>query len=246
MSMIDHVTIRVSDLAASVALYARVFELLEFSGERSDADGFHEWNDFSIAQADDEHPPTSGVHVAFTATSRAQVDGWWRELTAAGYQDDGPPGPRPQYSPIYYGAFIRDPQNNSVEAVHHDAVDRTGGLIDHLWIRVADLNAVKRFYTAVAPVLGLGVRDRGERVQLIADGGTFTFLEGPPAEHLHLAIGVDDDAIVAAFYGTGLTAGGTAHGAPGERPHYHAGYYAAYLLDPAGHNLEAVNHHRSQ
>ena len=51
--------------------------------------------------------------------SRAHVDEFWRAGTEAGYRDDGAPGPRPQYSPDYYGGFLLDPDGNSAEAVHH-------------------------------------------------------------------------------------------------------------------------------
>ena len=82
MATIDHVTLRVTDLGASLELYSKVFELLDFRGERHRGEIYHEWNDFGIAAADAGQPPTSGVHIGFAATSRAQVDDWWRALTA--------------------------------------------------------------------------------------------------------------------------------------------------------------------
>ena len=94
------------------------------------------------------------MHIGFAATSRAQVDGWWEALTTTGYRDDGAPGPRPEYGPTYYGAFVRDPDDNSIEAVQHDTADPESGVIDHLWIRVNDLAATKRFYAAIAEVTG--------------------------------------------------------------------------------------------
>jgi catechol 2,3-dioxygenase-like lactoylglutathione lyase family enzyme len=243
---IDHVTLRCSDLDASLRLFTQVFELLEFSGRRHDGGGFHEWNDFSIARPDDANPATRRLHIGLAATSRAQVDDWWRELTAAGYRDDGAPGPRPEYSPAYYGAFIRDHDDNSIEAVHHEASDPSTGVIDHLWIRVAELAATRRFYGAVASTLGLRVRDRPDLLRVVTDTGTFTLLEGDAVtEGLHLALGVADEAAVQAFHAAGLEAGGVDNGAPGERPVYHAGYYAAYLRDPDANNIEAVWHNRS-
>jgi catechol 2,3-dioxygenase-like lactoylglutathione lyase family enzyme len=241
---IDHVTLRVSDPGAGLRLFGECFHLLAFAGTRHDADGFHEWNDFSIATADGTRPPTRGAHVAFAATSRAQVDGWWQALTAAGYVDDGAPGPRPEYGPTYYGAFIRDVDGNSIEAVHHDTSEPATGLVDHLWIRVSDLAPVKRFYTAVAEATGARVRDRPDRLQVITDSGTFSLLEGQPTQNLHLALGVGDAETVSAFHRAGLEAGGRDNGAPGERPLYHAGYHGAYLLDPEGNNVEAVWHDR--
>jgi catechol 2,3-dioxygenase-like lactoylglutathione lyase family enzyme len=244
VTTIDHVTLRASDLDASLPLFTQSFELLDFGGRRFDGDGFHEWNDFSIAAADEEHPPTEGLHVAFAATSRAQVDAWWEALTNAGHSDDGNPGPRPEYGPAYYGAFIRDSDGNSVEAVHHETADVRTGVIDHLWIRVADLPPVKLFYTAIAAATGAHARDRGDRLQVITGSGTFSLLAGRPTRNLHLAIGVGDEETVREFHRAGLEAGGRDNGCPGDRPEYHAGYYGAYVLDPDGNNIEAVWHNR--
>ncbi len=234
MATIDHVTIRTSDLHASLQLFTQVFELLEFSGQRHDGAGFYEWNDFSVAEADSEHPATKNVHIGFAATSPAQIDKWWQTLTGAGYTDDGAPGPRPEYGPTYYGAFARDHDDNSIEAVNQESSNPDTGVIDHLWIRVRDLEATRRFYSGIAPVLGLRLRERPDRVQLITDSGTFSLLSGPPTENLHLALGVTDKETVKAFHAAGLSAGGVDNGAPGERPEYHPGYYGAYLLDPDG------------
>ena len=87
MATIDHVTLRAGDLDASLELFSRSFELLAFGGRRFDDERFHEWNDFSIAAADDGHPPTGGSHIGFAATSRVQVDGWWEALTTADIHD---------------------------------------------------------------------------------------------------------------------------------------------------------------
>jgi catechol 2,3-dioxygenase-like lactoylglutathione lyase family enzyme len=64
----------------------------------------------------------------------------------------------------------------------------------------------------------------------------------PPAEDLHLAFPVADDEAVAEFHGIATAAGYRDNGAPGERPQYHPGYFAAFILDPDGTNVEAVNH----
>ena len=244
MATIDHVTLRVGDLASAARLYDRALGLLEFAGDRYDGDGFHEWNDFSIAQADSAHPPTRGLHVGFAAASRAQVDEWWLRLTRDGYEDDGRPGARPQYSEDYYGAFVRDDEGNSVEAVHHRNATAGTGLIDHLWIRVRDLAATKPFYSAVARAVGARVRDLGDRLMVLTEGGSFSLLEGPRTENLHLALGVAGEDAVRAFHRAALTAGGRDNGSPGERPKYHPGYFAAYALDPDSNNIEAVFHDR--
>src|SRR5919204_2218680 len=164
--IIDHVTVRVSDLRASLRLYERLFELLPFEGRPYRSEDFVEWNDFSLLE-DKPERATHGAHIAFAARSHEEIDTWWQELTGAGYQDDGAPGPRPIYTPDYYGAFIRDLEDNSLEAVRHEFTTTEPGLIDHLWIRVPDLDAARRFYTAIAPALGLAVRDRGHRFHLV-------------------------------------------------------------------------------
>src|SRR5256885_829224 len=116
--MFDHVTIRVADRAESERFYDTVLTPLGI--ERTYSTGtFSEWRDFSLTSADEEHPPTRRLHVAFVAPSREQVDAFWRAGTEAGYADDGPPGPRPQYRDDYYGAFLLDPARNSAEAVPH-------------------------------------------------------------------------------------------------------------------------------
>jgi catechol 2,3-dioxygenase-like lactoylglutathione lyase family enzyme len=245
MATIDHVGVSVGDIDGALELFTRCFELLEFGAEPSDGGWFYEWNDFSIAAADADRPRTSGLHVGFAASSPEQVDRWWAAMTGAGQVDDGAPGPRPEYGPTYYGAFIRDADGNSLEAVHHETADPATGVIDHHWIRVAELEPAKRFYAAVADATGARIRDRGDRLQVITAGATFSVLAGRPTKNLHLAIGVADDATVRAFHRAGLEAGGRDNGAPGERPEYHAGYFGAYLLDPDGNNIESVWHNRS-
>jgi len=247
MGTIDHVTIRGTDLAAMRAFYERVFELLGFSGERHEGDYGVEWGDFSIAEANAERAPTQGLHIAFTADSQELVDSWWRDMIDSGYRSDGEPGPRPQYRRDYYGAFVLDGQGNSVEAVTHAAAgERMPGLIDHLWIRVPELEPIRHFYGNIAQTVDLEPRDLGNRFGLVAEAGSFTFTEGPLTHNLHLAIGVRDQGSVERFHEAALAAGGRDNGGPRERPQYHPGYYGAYVLDPAGTNLEAVFHDRTR
>ena len=244
MATIDHVGLCTSDFRASTELFTRSFELLGYTGDVYESTGFLEWNDFAIGPVEPDRPATRNLHVGFAATSHEQIDNWWRELTDAGYRDDGAPGRRPEYSAGYYGAFIRDPDGNSIEAVMHENSDPATGVIDHLWVRVRDLGATRRFYEAVAPAVGMRVGERPARLAVIADTGTISFVEGPPTENLHLAFGVADRETVGAFHVAGLEAGGVDNGAPGERPVYHEGYFGAYVRDPDGNNIEAVFHDR--
>jgi catechol 2,3-dioxygenase-like lactoylglutathione lyase family enzyme len=240
----DHVTIRVADRAASERFYATVLPSLGIDKSYR-TDVLTEWNDFSLASADETTPPTRRLHTGFVAPSREQVDLFWQAGVDAGYTSDGEPGPRPQYRPEYYGAFLLDPDGNSVEAVHHDVL-RRGGNIDHLWIRVADVAAAKRFYETIAPFAHLRLRTAlEERAQFTGGNGSFSLVASDaPTEHLHMAFPANDDRDVQQFHDAAVAAGYESNGEPGERPRYHAGYYAAYVLDPDGNNIEVVNHNR--
>jgi catechol 2,3-dioxygenase-like lactoylglutathione lyase family enzyme len=241
--MFDHVTIRVTDRAASEAFYGTVLAALRVESLYR-TPTFSEWENFQLTQGDDDNPVTRRLHVGFAARSREQVDDFWRSGTEAGYTDDGAPGPRPQYRDDYYGAFLLDPDGNSIEAVHHEGLTRDG-IIGHLWIRVADLAASKRFYETIAPHAGLRLREEtDDRVQFALGGPSFSIVTGPPTEHLHMAFPTTDDSDVERFHAAAVGAGYRDHGGPAERPRYHRGYYAAYVLDPDGNNIEVVNHHR--
>ena len=122
---------------------------------------------------------------------------------------------------------------------------RRGGWIDHLWIRVADVAASMRFYETVAPHPGFRLaRDSPERAQFAGESGSFSVVAGPPTEHAHLAFPTREDEVVRASHSAATAAGYRDNGASGERPAYHAGYYAAFVLDPNGNNVEVVNHNR--
>jgi catechol 2,3-dioxygenase-like lactoylglutathione lyase family enzyme len=239
--MFDHVTIRVSDLAASKRFYETVLQR-EPEGEE-----FLEWDDFGIAQADGEHSVTRHLHVGFAAPSREEVDAFWRRGVEAGYRSDGEPGLRPEYHPDYYGGFLLDPEGNSAEACtgFRDAVG--GPPIDHLWLGVRDLAVSRRFWETVAPVLSLNVTEvRGTRFHVWADDRSFALVADgrPPTRDVHLAFPVATDETVAEFHRVATDAGYRDNGGPGERSEYHPGYVGAFVLDPDGNNVEAVNHNR--
>jgi catechol 2,3-dioxygenase-like lactoylglutathione lyase family enzyme len=117
---VDHLTLRVRDLAVSRAFYeaalaplgVKVLEVgngVVFGPEGSE--------DLALAEGD---PPSGPLHLAFLAANREQVDAFHRAALAAGGVDNGAPGPRPQYHAGYYGAYVIDPDGNNVEAVFHD------------------------------------------------------------------------------------------------------------------------------
>ena len=117
-------------------------------------------------------------------------------------------------------------------------------MIDHVDIRVSDRDASQRFYETVLTVLGRTEHvDDGEYI----DWGDFSIVADgrPVAKHLHIAFYAPSHELVDRFHRAGVEAGYTDNGAPGERAGYHPGYYGAFVLDPDGHNIEAVNHNRT-
>jgi catechol 2,3-dioxygenase-like lactoylglutathione lyase family enzyme len=250
--MFDHVTIRVSDRAASERFYDTVLGAIgiertgSYGGFGDDCPELAEWDDFSLAPADAEHSATTGLHIGFCAWSHDDVDRFWRTGVDAGYRDDGEPGPRPEYRYDYYGAFLLDPDGNSIEAVTHGGMRRAGN-IDHLWIRVPDLEATTAFYESLADFTGFQLKSRPlGRVHFDGAGSSFALVDQSPfTENLHVAFGTDSNETVDAFHATALAAGYRDNGGPGERPRYHPGYYGAFVFDPAGANVEVVNHNRS-
>ena len=143
-------------------------------------------------------------------------------------------------------AYYADPDGNSVEAAYMDRENPVpDGRIDHLWIRVRDPAASRRFYTTIAPHAGLRIGiDEPDHVQLIGEGFRFSLIddERPLTEHVHLAFPAQDDATVRAYHAAAVAAGYEDHGGPGERAVYHRGYYGAFVLDADGNNIEAVCH----
>ena len=128
--------------------------------------------------------------------------------------------------------------------MHHSSV-RRDGIVDHLWIRVADVTASRDFYARVAPFGNFILRrDLPERAQFVGESGTFSVVPGTATQNVHLAFEATDNATVDAFHRELTTAGFRDNGAPGERPQYHPGYYGAFVLDPDGNNVELVNHNR--
>ena len=120
-----------------------------------------------------------------------------------------------------------------------------GRLIDHIQLVVSDLDASRRFYDAVFATLGLKIEGEGPGFfwidELFVSAADSVAATGHLTGRHHLAFQAKDRAAVEAFHKAGLAAGAGDNGAPGERP-YHPGYYAAFLIDPDGNNIEAVYH----
>ena len=117
--MFDHVGVEVGDLQRSAAFYDAIFFALGvrrmYEGERVIGYGVNEPRFWITARG--QVPQAPFGHVAFTATGKAAVEGAYEAGLAAGGRSDGPPGPRPQYGPRYYAAYLLDPDGFRVEVV---------------------------------------------------------------------------------------------------------------------------------
>lgn len=120
-----------------------------------------------------------------------------------------------------------------------------GRLVDHIQLVVRDLPASRRFYGAVLEVLGIPMGGAGDDYfwadELFVSSADSEAAQGQLTGRHHLAFQARDRAAVDTFHQAALAHGGKDNGAPGERP-YHPGYYAAFVLDPDGNNIEAVFH----
>ena len=168
--MFARVTLHASDLAASRRFYDTVLPRIGIEHPRI----------FQPAQATDHSAVTRGLHIGFAANSRDEVDAFHQAGVDAGYRDDGAPGPRPQYRHDYYGAFLLDPDGNSAEAVHH-AHTPAREEVDHLWIRVGDLQEAKQRYLDHGLTV---VEEEPDRVQFGDERGSFSLVLGPPTENV--------------------------------------------------------------
>ena len=121
-----------------------------------------------------------------------------------------------------------------------------GRLIDHVQLVVSDLAVSRRFYEVVLGVLNVPIGGEGKGYfwadELVVSSADSEAAAGKLTGRVHLAFQARDRAMVQAFYTAGLEAGGRDNGQPGGRQRYHPGYYAAFLLDPEGNNVEAVFH----
>lgn len=120
-----------------------------------------------------------------------------------------------------------------------------GRLIDHIQLVVKDLAASRRFYEAVFGALGIPIEGSADEHfwadELFISSPDSKEAQGKLTGRHHIAFQARDHAMVDAFYQAALQSGGQDNGAPGERS-YHPGYYAAFVLDPDGNNIEAVHH----
>jgi catechol 2,3-dioxygenase-like lactoylglutathione lyase family enzyme len=123
-----------------------------------------------------------------------------------------------------------------------------GRLIDHIQLVVRDLFASQTFYTAIFDVLNIPMGGTGDGFfwadELVVSTSDSEAAQGTLTGRYHLAFQAHDRVMVDAFYKAALANGGRDNGAPGER-RYHPDYYAAFVLDPDGNNIEVVYHGRA-
>jgi catechol 2,3-dioxygenase-like lactoylglutathione lyase family enzyme len=242
--MLDHVTIRIADLAAATRAFSAVLDQLGIEQTLSTPE-FSMWGNFAVTQTESEHPIAHRVDIAFIAQTPAQVDLFAQAGIHAGFTEASPAGPLPEHGEDYYAGSLKDAAGNSFAAVHHDG-ERPRGSIDHLAIYVRDVQASTAFYSTIGGAAGLAIGPTAPDRTTFAVGGSDGYLlviAGEPTKHVHVAFsGSNDD--VRRFHADAIAAGYRSNGEPGERARYHDGYYAAFVLDPDGNNIEVVDHNR--
>jgi len=264
--MFSHLTVGYTDRAASEAFYAAVMPCLDLP-QQSVSEHYIAYGPapetppwLFVLDPFDGKPATcgNGFHIAFNATSRAMVDRFHDEALAAGGTDEGAPGLRPRYSADYYGAYVRDPAGNKLQAVCYLAGRRAsdvGRIVSHITLGTDDLDGAGGFYEPVFSEIGyVRLPDEETPGEDLAFGLAgkqvpVTFVQRPfdgrPARRgngQHAAFVAETREAVDRFHAAALRLGGEDAGGPGLRPDYHASYYAAYVLDPAGNKLQAVCH----
>lgn len=124
-----------------------------------------------------------------------------------------------------------------------------GRLIDHVQLVVRDLSVSKRFYEAIFSTLGISIGGIGDDYfwadELFVSTKESRASQGQLTGRVHLAFQASSREVVQQFYQAAVAAGGVENGEPGERP-YHPGYYAAFVIDPDGNNIEAVFHGKAK
>jgi predicted lactoylglutathione lyase len=238
----DHITLRVADLAAVAGAFTTLLDELEIGRTRS-TPTLSVWGNFALTQTDEHHPVARRVHIAFIAPTPAHVDRFSQAGVSAGFVADGSTdfGSDADHC---YAALLRDGAGNSFEAMYREG-ERPRGNIDLLALRVDDVEASSAFYSTIGAAADLRIRCKSsDRAAFTvgASDGCLLVIAGEPTQAVHVAFSGRDEN-VRRFHADAIAAGYHSNGEPGERSRYHAGYYAAFVLDPDGNNIEVVDHH---
>lgn len=263
--MFSHFTLGTDDLERAQSFYTSVLATLGQSLlETAPDEGYLMYGPpdrghphLFISRPFDGLPATwsNGFHIAYRVLDTAAVERFFEAALAHGGYDEGEPGMRPQYSADYYGAYVRDPDGNKLQAVCYTGGRRagaTGDIVSHITLGLADLDRERSFYSAVLGALGIvelpeesdeessGYGIVGYELPVVYVQPTF---DGRPAtwgNGTHTAFAADSRDAVDRFHAAALAYGGTCDGPPGLRLNYSPNYYAAYVRDPVGNKLQAV------
>ena len=263
--MFSHFTLGTNDLDRALSFYNGVMSALGQSLLYEDIDAGYlmyappdrRYPHLFICRPVDGLPATwsNGYHIAYNAPDKATVDRFFEAALERGGYDEGAPGFRPQYEADYYGAYVRDPDGNKLQAVCYTegrTAGTAGDIVSHVTIGLADLERERAFYGAVLGELGIlelaeecdeesvGYGLAGFQLPIVYVQPTF---DGRPAtwgNGTHTAFTAANREAVDRVYSTALANGGTCDGPPGLRPSYSPNYYGAYVRDPVGNKLQAV------
>src|ERR687892_1741062 len=145
--MFDHITLRVADLALTSSALQALFDQVEIE-QTTSTPSLSVWGNFALTQTDDEHPIARGVRIGFTAPTTAHVDRFAQVGVDLGFAADDSAAARPDHLAAYSAAFVTDAAGNSFGAVHRDGA-RPQGNVDHVAIRVSDVEASTAFFVTI-------------------------------------------------------------------------------------------------
>ena len=240
--MIDHTAVNVTDLEAAKAFYSEALEPLgyELFFEFGEFVGFNEPNGGALGVV--RRDPVGSAHVAFKCADHATVDAFYEAAMAAGGKDNGSPGLRT----LLPRALLRGVRPRRRRQQHRGRLPGPAVTVAHVAVNVSDWERAKRFYVEVLGPLGYRAvyEEQGALAYFAdADGLDFGIGRRDPVGGAHVAFDCPDRETVDRSTTRHSRRRRTGQRAAGHPAQYDANYYAAYVLDPDGNNIEAVCHH---